>query len=43
MKISSQIMQEKYFHGDDVIDDDLKVVSLYSLMNKKITFFVITE
>ena len=33
-----QLCKKKYFHGEDV-----KVVSLFSLINERITFFVITE
>ena len=39
MKRSSQIMQEKLFS----FQNNLKIFSLYSFMNEKITFFMITE
>ena len=39
--------RKSIFGGDDVIDDvtegDLKVAPLYSLINEKLTFSVITE
>ena len=47
MKRSSQIMQEKNIFivmmSSMTSQSDLKVVSLYSFMNDKITFFMITE
>ena len=45
MKRSSQIMQKKYFHDDDVIDDvtDWPQIWPSIFLYKRITFFMITK